>query len=316
MDLLGRISGLMGRLGTYPWWEVLIEVGVIWLVVYFVFRFVQGTRAAGALKGILVLFVVVTLIARILSGDAFGRLSFLYDRFLGIVAIALVVIFQPELRRAVIRLGETPFFRQTPKDISHVVDNLTEACGYLAKAKFGAIIVLERQVRLEGMTEGGTILKAELTARLLQTIFHPGTALHDLAVIIRGRVIHAAGVQLPLADPADMPDPTLGSRHRAAVGLTKECDALVIIVSEESGLIRISERGKLSPGFPAAAFRAQLRARLERNPDLSIDSSAEEEAEASEALEGTISDDPDDQTASESSGVKPKPAAASAEKRS
>ncbi len=316
MDLLGRISGLMGRLGTYPWWEVLIEVGVIWLVVYFVFRFVQGTRAAGALKGILVLFVVVTLIARILSGDAFGRLSFLYDRFLGIVAIALVVIFQPELRRAVIRLGETPFFRQTPKDISHVVDNLTEACGYLAKAKFGAIIVLERQVRLEGMTEGGTILKAELTARLLQTIFHPGTALHDLAVIIRGRVIHAAGVQLPLADPADMPDPTLGSRHRAAVGLTKECDALVIIVSEESGLIRISKRGKLSPGFPAAAFRAQLRARLERNPDLSIDSSAEEEAEASEALEGTISDDPDDQTASEASGVKPKPAAASAEKRS
>jgi len=145
MDLLGRISGLMGRLGTYPWWEVLIEVGVIWLVVYFVFRFVQGTRAAGALKGILVLFVVVTLIARILSGDAFGRLSFLYDRFLGIVAIALVVIFQPELRRAVIRLGETPFFRQTPKDISHVVDNLTEACGYLAKAKFGAIIVLEAE---------------------------------------------------------------------------------------------------------------------------------------------------------------------------
>lgn len=316
MDLLGRISGLMGRLGTYPWWEVLIEVGVIWLVVYFVFRFVQGTRAAGALKGILVLFVVVTLIARILSGDAFGRLSFLYDRFLGIVAIALVVIFQPELRRAVIRLGETPFFRQTPKDISHVVDNLTEACGYLAKAKFGAIIVLERQVRLEGMTEGGTILKAELTARLLQTIFHPGTALHDLAVVIRGRVIHAAGVQLPLADPADMPDPTLGSRHRAAVGLTKECDALVIIVSEESGLIRISERGKLSPGFPAAAFRAQLRARLERNPDLSIDSSAEEEAEASEALEGTISDDPDDQTASEASGVKQKPASASTEKRS
>jgi diadenylate cyclase len=299
MDLLSRVSGLLERLGTYPWWEVLIEIAIIWLVVYFVFRFVQGTRAAGALKGILVLFVVVTLIARILSGDSFGRLAFLYDRLLGVVAIALVVIFQPELRRAVIRLGETPFFRQTPKDINHVIDHMTEACAYLAKAKFGAIIVLERQVGLEALTEGGTVLKAELSARLLQTIFHPGTALHDLAVIVRGRVVHSAGVQLPLADPEDMSDPGLGSRHRAAVGITKECDALVIVVSEETGLIRIGERGKLSPGFPAGAFRAQLRARLERNPELPLEESAEEEAEQTETLKGTIADDPETQTADE-----------------
>ncbi len=299
MDFLSRFSGMLERLGTYPWWEVLIEIAIIWMVVYFVFRFVQGTRAAGALKGILVLFVIVTLVARILSGDSFGRIAFLYDRLLGVVAIALVVIFQPELRRAVIRLGETPFFRQTPKDISMVVDNLTEACAYLAKAKFGAIIVLERQVGLEGLTEGGTQLRAELSARLLQTIFHPGTALHDLAVIIRGRVVHAAGVQLPLAEPEDMPDPSLGSRHRAAVGISKECDALVIIVSEESGLIRICERGKLSPGFPSGAFRAQLKARLERNPELSAEDSAEDEAEQSETLRGTIADDPDTQTADE-----------------
>ncbi len=299
MDLLSRVSGLLERLGTYPWWEVLIEIAIIWLVVYFVFRFVQGTRAAGALKGILVLFVVVTLIARILSGDSFGRLALLYDRLLGVVAIAMVVIFQPELRRAVIRLGETPFFRQTPKDINNVIDHMTEACGYLAKAKFGAIVVLERQVGLEGLTEGGTLLKAQLSARLLQTIFHPGTALHDLAVIIRGRVVHAAGVQLPLADPADMPDPSLGSRHRAAVGISKECDALVIVVSEETGLIRLCERGKLSPGFPAGAFRAQLRARLERNPELPVDASAEDEDEATATLRGTISDDPAEQTADE-----------------
>lgn len=299
MDFLSRISGLLDRIGTYPWWEVLIEVAIIWMVVYFVFRFVQGTRAAGALKGILVLFVVVTLIARILSGDSFGRLAFLYDRLLGVVAIALVVIFQPELRRAVIRLGESPFFRQSPKDIGNIVDQMAEACGYLSKAKFGAIIVLERQVQLEGLTEGGTLLKAELSARLLQTIFHPGTALHDLAVIVRGRVIHAAGVQLPLADPEDMPDPSLGSRHRAAVGISKECDALVIIVSEETGLIRLAERGKLSPGFPAGAFKAQLRARLDRNPIHSDDVSAEDEAEQTRALEGTIVDDPDEQTASE-----------------
>lgn len=299
MDLLGRISGLLDRIGTYPWWEVLIELAIIWLVVYFVFRFVQGTRAAGALKGILVIFIVVTLIARILSGDSFGRLAFLYDRLLGVVAIALVVIFQPELRRAVIRLGESPFFRQSPKDIGIIVEQLSDACAYLSKAKFGAIIVLERQVQLEGLTEGGTLLRAELSSRLIQTIFHPGTALHDLAVIVRGRVVHAAGVQLPLAEPQDMPDPSLGSRHRAAVGISKECDALVIVVSEETGLIRLAERGKLSPGFPAGAFRAQLRARLERNPDLSVDVSAEEEAVSSATLAGTIADDPEEQTADE-----------------
>lgn len=311
MDLLGRIWGLFDRLGTYPWWEVLTEIAVIWLVVYFVFRFVQGTRAAGALKGILVLFIVVTLIARILSGDSFGRLAFLYDRLLGIGAIAMVVIFQPELRRAVIRLGESPFFRQSPKDIGIIVDQLSDACAYLAKAKFGAIIVLERQIQLEGLTEGGTLLRAELSSRLIQTIFHPGTALHDLAVIVRGRVIHAAGVQLPLAEPAEMPDPGLGSRHRAAVGISKECDALVIVVSEETGLIRLAERGKLSPGFPAGAFRAQLKARLERNPDLSVDVSAEEEAVASATLAGTIADDPEEQTADERAA----PASAGEEER-
>ncbi len=287
------INDLLNRLGAYPWWEVLAELVVIWLVVFVVFRFVQGTRAAGALKGILVVIVLVSLGARIISGESFARLAFLYDRFLGVAAIALIVIFQPELRRAVIRLGETPFFRQTPKDIEYVVDQTAEACAYLSKAKFGAIIVVERQVGLEGLTEGGTPLRAELTAGLLQTIFYPGTALHDLAVIVRGRVVHAAGVQLPLADPQEMPDPSLGSRHRAAVGITKECDALVIVVSEETGLLRLAERGKLSPGFTPGVFRAQLRARLERNPELAEDESAGREEEDHVTLEGTIGDEPE-----------------------
>lgn len=290
MNQFDGISDLIDRLGAYPWWEVLIELVVIWLVAYVVFRFVQGTRAAGAIKGILVVVILVSLGARIVSGETFARLSFLYDRFLGVAAVAMIVIFQPELRRAVIRLGETPFFRQSPKDIEYVVEQTAEACTYLSKAKFGAIIVIERQVGLEGLTEGGTPLRAELTAQLLQTIFYPGTALHDLAVIIRGRVVHAAGVQLPLADPHDMPDPSLGSRHRAAVGITKECDALVIIVSEESGLMRLAERGKLSPGFTPGVFRAQLRARLERNPELAEDESAGREEEDQVALEGTISE--------------------------
>lgn len=266
MFLLERIQGLLDRLATYTPVEVVVELIVIFLVVLLIVRFVQGTRAAGALKGLLVVLVVVTIVSRVLGGSGtFQRLGLLYDRFLALVAVALIVIFQPELRRALVRLGETGFFRSTPKDIQHVVDEIADAAGYLSKAKFGAIIVMERQVGLAGLVEGGTVLNAELTARLLQTIFFPGSALHDLAVVIKGRTIHAAGVQLPLAEPADMPDPTLGSRHRAAVGLTKECDAVAIVVSEETGACRIAERGRLSARMTAAELRDELARRLTRS---------------------------------------------------
>lgn len=192
--------------------------------------------------------------------------------------MGLLVIFQPELRRALIRLGESPFFRASPANIASAVDALVDACAYFAKSRFGAIMVIEREVRLEGVVEGGTVLGAELSSRLLQTIFFPGTALHDLAVVIKGNVIHAAGVQLPLADPADMPDPRLGSRHRAAVGLTKETDALVVVVSEETGEIRIAERGRLSPPMDAEGLRAELTHRLRLDPPAPDPQTAEEAA--------------------------------------
>lgn len=258
-----RIQNLFNRLASYSPIEVAIELLLIGFVVYVVVRFVRGTRAAGALKGIFVIIVFATIAARVIGGnDAFQRLAYLYDRFLAIVTVGLLIIFQPELRRALIRLGEAPFFRADTPEITQTVEAISEACAYLARSRFGAIIVIERQVGLKGLVEGGTPLGAQLTARLLQTIFFPGTALHDLAVIIRGNVVDAAGVQLPLADPSDMPDPQFGSRHRAAVGLSKECDAIVVVVSEETGNIRIAERGKLSDPLDAKALREELRKRL------------------------------------------------------
>ncbi|MBS0198431.1 MAG: diadenylate cyclase [Planctomycetes bacterium] len=263
MQFSERLQGLLDRLATYPLWEVALEYALIWLVVLAIFRFVQGTRAAGALKGFLLLLVLTTLASRLLAGTgSFQRLGLLYDRFLALVAIGLIVIFQPELRRALVRLGETPFLRGTPKDIRYVVDEVSAAAGYLARAKFGAIIAIERSIGLSGLVEGGTIMNAELSARLLQTIFFPGSALHDLAVIVRGRTIYAAGAQLPLAEPEDMPEEGLGSRHRAAVGLAKECDAVVVVVSEETGAIRIAERGRLSDRMNAAELKVELEARL------------------------------------------------------
>jgi diadenylate cyclase len=266
LNFVQRIQGLFDRLQTYSPVEVALELLVIWIVVYTAARFVRGTRAAGALKGLIVLVVLVTLVSRVLGGgSSFQRLALLYDKFVALVAVALVVIFQPELRRALVRLGETPFFRSTPKDIAYIVTEITSAMGYLSKAKFGAIVALERQIGLAGLVEGGTPLRAELTSRLLQTIFFPGSALHDLAVIIKGRSVAAAGVQLPLAEPGEMPDPSLGSRHRAAIGLTKECDAIVVVVSEETGSIRLAERGHLSDPLSLDQLRDQLEARLTRS---------------------------------------------------
>jgi diadenylate cyclase len=280
-----RFQSLLHRLSSYNPLEVAIELVLIGVVVYAIVRFVRGTRAAGALKAIFFILIIATLIARVAGGgETFRRLAFLYDRFLALVTIGLLVIFQPELRRALIRLGEAPFFRSTSGEIAVAVDAIADACSYLSKARFGAIIVIERQVELRAIVEGGTILGAELTARLLQTIFFPGTALHDLAVVVKGNVVHAAGVQLPLAEPSEMPDPTLGSRHRAALGLTKESDALVVVVSEETGDIRIAERAALSEPMDAAQLRDELTRRLHQEPPAPDPQTAEEAASVAKSM--------------------------------
>ncbi len=267
MTLADRFQALLDRLGNYAPVEVLVELALIWLVVFVVIRFVQGTRAAGALKGLLLLLIAITITSRVLGGaEAFQRLGFLYDKFLALAAIALIVIFQPELRRALVRLGETPFLKGTPKDVQYVAGEIVTAATYLSRSKFGAIIVLERNTPLAGIVEGGTVLRAELSARLLQSIFFPGSALHDLAVIVRGRTVHAAGVQLPLAEAEEMRDASLGSRHRAAVGVSKEADAIAVVVSEETGMIRIAERGRLEGPFTPPQLREELLKRLTRGP--------------------------------------------------
>lgn len=281
---IDRIRGLFQRIGEYPPHEVLFEIAVIWGVVYLVIRFVQGTRAAGAIKGLLIVLLAVSLAAWLIGSDAFLRLNYLFQRFLALVAVALVVIFQPELRRGLIRIGETPFLRSTPSNISRLIDAIVPACQYLSKARFGGLIVIERQVGLKGLTEGGTEMGAELSSRLLQTIFFPGSALHDLAVVIRAGRIQAAGVQLPLADPSDMPDASLGSRHRAAVGLTKETDALVVVVSEETGNIRIAERGRLSSPLSPDELAMELKRKLGRTPPSSEESAEGEGDDLSKAV--------------------------------
>jgi diadenylate cyclase len=277
--ILDRLRDLIERLGSYPSWEIGLELVLIWIVVFALVRFIQGTRAAGVLKGLLLVLVIGTLVVRLMSaGDSFQRLAFLFDRLLALFAIVMVVVFAPELRRAFSRLGEAQLVRSGEAlKLGGVVDDVARASVYLGRQRFGALIVLERKVGLRGLIQGGTTLDAVVSTQLLQTIFFPGSALHDLAVIIRGGRVVAAGVQLPLADPADMPDPMLGSRHRAAVGLSKETDALVVVVSEETGLLRISERGRLSRAYAEDELADELRRRLNVSAEV-----AEEQADDAE----------------------------------
>lgn len=305
MGLFDRIQDLLSRLSAYAVWEVVVELTIIWIMVYAILRFLQGTRAARAIKGLVFVLIIGTVIVRVLGDDTFARLTYLYDRMLAGFALALVVIFQPELRRALIRLGETRFFGTSQQGAAAIASELAPACIFLSKAQFGAIIVIERRVGLKSITEGGTDLDAKLTTLLIQTIFHPGSALHDLAVVIRADRIHSAGVQLPMASPTEIPNQSFGSRHRAAIGVTKDSDAIVLVVSEETGDIRIAQRGQLSTPIERSELETTICDLLgHHNDDTETDPSPDDRADdpeagfveevAKPAPTGTISESPTD----------------------
>ena len=213
-------SNLQQLVSGYRWYEIVFEMAVIWAVIYLVFRFLRGTRGAGVIKGFFIILVVLTLLIRVLGQGsvAFAQLNFIYDRFLGVIAILLVVVFQPELRQAMIRLGRTRLMRGTQRrEISHVIDSIVKAVQVLSKSQFGALIAIERNVGLRGIEATGERLDAMLSSRLLESVFWPNNPLHDLGVIIRGDRIVAANVQFPLAEEGVV-EHNLGSRHRAALG--------------------------------------------------------------------------------------------------
>jgi diadenylate cyclase len=252
----------------YEPWQILIELIVIWVCVYLIFRFLKGTRGAGVIKGIAILLLIGTLGFRVLGqgSDAFARLNFIYDRFLGLLAILLIVVFQPELRQAMIRIGHAWTFRASRSAMQTVVEAVDEAVGFLSKSQFGALIAIERGARLGGLIETGTPVDAVISARLLESIFWPNSPLHDLGVIVRGNRVLAASVQFPLAEVGHL-GAEFGSRHRAAAGLSQEADCVVVIVSEETGAISIAEHGRLEHDIPRQRFGAALAERLEAVPE-------------------------------------------------
>lgn len=246
-----RIQQLIQRVQSYPPQEVLVELAVLWAVVYLVLRVIRGTRGAKVIKGVALILIIATLTVRVLGrsdsaeAGSFERLTFLYNNFLSAVAVVLVVIFAPELRRGLVRLGDLGWFAGGSMRRGKVLDELLASVAYLSQNKIGALIAIERQVGLDGIVETATPVDALVTKELLNTIFWPGSALHDMGVVIRGDRLALAAAQFPLAEGESF-GTELGSRHRAAVGLSQEADALVIVVSEETGTISLAEGGILA----------------------------------------------------------------------
>ena len=240
-------------------WPALIEVALLFVVLYAILRFLQGTRGAGVLRGLLFfLIMALVLILFFVEKLRLYRIDFILGRDLLTFLLLIVVLFQPEIRRLLLRLGEAPMLRWLFRPEASIVPEIVEAVFTMSSRKIGALITVEREVGLGSLIEAGAPMNANVTRDLLVTVFWPGSPLHDGAVIIRGNRIAAAGCFFPLTEQPGIAR-TLGTRHRAAIGVTEESDALSVVVSEETQQVSVAHRGQLRMGLG----REQLRAILE-----------------------------------------------------
>lgn len=242
---------------TYEFIPMLIELGLIGIVVYAVMRFLRGTGGEKLFRGLALLLVGFCSIIMLTGGLELERIELLFKFFLVSVLLIALVAFQQELRRGLMRLGGTSFGNTSAPDMQRVIEEIIDAVAVLSRSQIGGLIALERQVGLGDLVAGGTKLEARVTAELLNTIFWPGSPLHDMGVVIRQGKIAGAGVQFPLAEHGEY-DRLLGSRHRAAIGLSKETDAIVVVISEETGNISLAIDGKLNRFLTLEQLRQQL----------------------------------------------------------
>jgi diadenylate cyclase len=247
------------RVASHGWWIVAIELFLIGLVVYWAVDFLEGTRGERLFRGVLFILIAGFLVLKLIVGRfGFDRLEYLYKGFLIGVLIIAVAAFQPEVRRALMRIGQSRLWSTASRQLSRTVEELTSGVMELSANHIGAIIVIERHVALGEFIETGVRIDGKVSAELLKTIFYPGTALHDMAVIIQGDRIVAARVQLPLAEAAGADSIGLGSRHRAAIGITSGSDASCLVVSEQSGIISLAENGKLTRNMDESTLEKYL----------------------------------------------------------
>lgn len=233
-------------------WRPILEILFIWGLVYSLIRFFEGTRAVQVLMGLLILAIIFN-IAKALQLDT---INWVLTKLFTVGVVAFLIIFQPELRRALARIGQNTMFGPLLKK-GGTIDEVVQASEHLSRSKIGALIAIEREVGLKNYIESGLSLDAKVSAELLITLFFPNTPTHDGGVIIQGERIAASGSLFPLSQNPEL-SRSLGTRHRAAVGLTEESDAVSIIVSEETGAVSVSVYGKLTRDLDSEGLRRVL----------------------------------------------------------
>jgi len=254
----------------YDVFETIIELLIIWLSVFLAFRFLKGTRGGGVIRGLVVLLFPLWLLQVLADWTGhFDRLDFFAEQFLTYVFLLLIIIFQPELRQAAIRVSQSELFarfRNTPPVGETTISAIADASVFLSRNQFGGLIAIERDNSTTDHVVGGQSLDAQVNSPLIKSIFWPNNPLHDLGCIVRGDRIVTASVQFPLADESAMLSTDLGSRHRAGVGLSTRCDALIIIISEQTGRISFADHGVLST-IERDDFEIELARRLNPKPE-------------------------------------------------
>lgn len=248
-----------------PGWLDLLQIAIVAFLLYRVLLIIQRTRAMQILLGLLVLAAayLVSQVLRLTLIEAIMESVFQYG------VIAALVVFQPELRTALSRLGQSRLIRMVnPMQERQLIDEIVSGVAELSRKKMGAIIAIQQEVGLDEYAQTGSRERVRVSSQMLQTIFTPGSPLHDGAVIVVGDEIRAAGAILPLTQYA-VADKSLGTRHRAAIGLSEETDALVVVVSEETARVSVAQRGRLERDVETARLREILGgARPERPPVL------------------------------------------------
>lgn len=250
---------LAGGVSALNLWRPMVEILILMVGIYYAFRFIRGTRGAPVVTGFLVLLLALVLVSFLLDLKV---LQYLLGAFSAFFILAILVIFQPELRRMLAELGNLPMFT-TAHEQREVVEVIIQSAERLSDVRIGALIAIEQSIQLQEAVESGMRVDCEATAEMLETIFFPNNAVHDGGVIIRGDRIAYAACIFPLTQRQDL-NPSLGTRHRAAIGLSEETDAVVVIVSEETGGISYAYRGQLVRNLTVEELRVFLTSQLVR----------------------------------------------------
>ncbi|MFA6567007.1 MAG: diadenylate cyclase CdaA [Victivallales bacterium] len=237
--------------------SLVMEVGILAVLIYYGLYFLRGTRAANVLAGIIIALLLLTLATDFLKLEVITELL---NGLWMIFPLAIIVIFQPEIRRAFAHLGSSrPFARRMKQE--ETINEVVKSVEYLSVNKRGALIVFQRQIGMRALISSGIKINAEVSHQLIQTIFHPNTPLHDGAIAIDDNEIIAAHIIFPLTQSVSLSD-SLGTRHRAAIGVTEETDAVAVVVSEETGGISIAYRGNLVRNITTEKLSQFLRSLL------------------------------------------------------